>query len=369
MVFLYTLPLLRAAVPGWFPPIMGVVLAAGLCAPHLACRSRPLVGFGAVVGAFGIQLVLGVGFLPADVMLCLALYRVAVRRSRQISVAAAAVVALSAVLATVRWDDPDFGTPELGSTLVLVVSVWIWGSMIGVRRAYVAALEDRAAQLERDQENRNRIVVATERARIAREMHDVVSHSLSVVVVMAEGAAVSVRSDPDRAEQAMRTVENTGRTALLEMRRMLGVLRDGGPGSEAPQPGLGQLGALVDDARASGAPVELTTHGTSRALPAGVDLAVFRIVQEALTNARKHAGPNLTRIDVHVQVDDAAVEVRVGDDGRGPSTGGRAGELSGGHGLVGMRERIAAYGGQLRVGARSGGGFEVSASVPLGRTA
>lgn len=366
LVFVYTLPMVREAVlPAAVPTAAGVVLAAVLCGSYLLCRRRPLAGFGAVIGVVGVQLVLGIGVLPADVMILLALYRVALDRSRSTSLATGVVAGITVVVATLRWDNPGIATSELVSTLLLIVSIWIWGSMIGIRRAYVAALEDRAAQLARDQENQNRIIVATERARIAREIHDTVSHGLSVVVVLAQGAAVNVHNDPDRAQQAMRTVESSGRTALAEMRQMLHVLRDDEPGSQAPSPGVEQLEKLVDDARTAGAPVELTYRGTDRALPAGVDLTVYRIVQEALTNARKHAGPALTRIDVGLTVDDSGVEVRIRDDGAGPPPSRRCG----GHGLIGMRERVAACGGELQAGRANGGGFEIIATVPIGGSA
>lgn len=366
LVFVYTLPMVREAVlPAAVPTVAGVVLAAVLCGAYLLCRRRPLTGFGAVAGVIGVQLVFGIGFLPADVMILLALYRVGLDRSRSTSLAMAVVVGIAVVVATLRWDNPHFATSEAVSTILLVGSVWIWGSMVGIRRAYMAALEDRAAQLARDQENQNRIIVAAERARIAREIHDIVSHGLSVVVVMAQGAAAKVHTDPDRALQAMRTVESSGRTSLAEMRSMLHVLRDDEPGSQAPSPGVEQLGMLVDDARAAGSPVELTCHGTDRALPAGVDLTVYRIVQEALTNARRHAGPDLTRIDVGLTVDDSGVEVRIRDDGVGPPSGRR----DGGHGVVGMRERVVACGGELHVGQAPGRGFEIIATLPIGECA
>lgn len=365
LVFVYTLPTVRAAVPPALPTVAGVVLAAGLCGSYLLCRRRALTSFGVVVGVVGVQLVLGIEFLPADVMILCALYWVALERDRSISAAMGAVAAMTVVVATLRWDNPNFAVSELVSTLLLIVSVWMWGSMIGIRRAYVAALEDRAAQLARDRENQNRIIVAAERARIAREIHDIVSHGLSAVVVLAQGAAGKVHTDPDRAQQVMRTVESSGRTALDEMRWMLHVLREGEPDSQAPQPGIAQLGMLAEDARDSGCPVTLSCHGTDRALPAAVDLTVYRIVQEALTNARKHAGPGLSRVDVGLTVDTSGVEVRIRDDGAGPPCG----QQSDGHGLIGMRERVAACGGELRAGQATGGGFEIRAWLPIGEAA
>lgn len=364
-VLLYSLPLVRAAVPSGVP--VGVVLAvvAVECATFLLCRHRPVAGFAAVVAAFGVQLALDIGFLPSAAMMFLALYRVAVTVDRRLSVLAAFVVTLAMALATARWDNPDFATPELGSVVLLIASIWVWGSAVGLRRAYVDALEARAIQLEQDQENRRQIIVATERARIAREIHDIVSHGLSVVIVLAGGAAASARQDPDRAAEAMGEAEDVARQGLVEMRRMLDVLREDEPGSQAPAPGLAQLDGLVDDTRAAGTPVELAVAGTERDLPAGVDLVVYRIVQEALTNARKHGGPGLTQVEVRLTVHDDRVDVSVADDGRGSAAFPVADLHGGGHGLIGMRERVTAYGGSVRVGPRAGGGFEVRATVPL----
>ncbi|MCI2423729.1 sensor histidine kinase [Saccharopolyspora sp. K220] len=367
VVFVYNLPVQGAYVPGGLPASTGVLVSIGLCAPYVVRRDFPLATFGATIAAFAVQLTLGMGFLPADVMLVFALYNVAVCCQRRVSIAAAGAVALCVLLVAAGWGSELFLTViDLVTALVLIVSVWLWGSTIGIRRAYVASLQERAVQLEKERDSQARIATAKERARIAREIHDIVSHSLSVVVVLAEGAALSVRSDPDRAEQQLKIVEGTGRSALAEMRRMLDVLRDGEPGSHAPQPGVAQLEKLVADARASGSPVEFAVHGTPQELPAGTDLAVYRIVQEALTNTRKHAGPDVTRVDVQLCFSDQDLEVRVRDDGRGPAADDASG---GGHGLVGMRERVAAYGGALRTWPRADGGFEVVATLPLGRTA
>ncbi|WP_165438339.1 sensor histidine kinase [Pseudonocardia sediminis] len=364
VVLAYTLPIQGAYVPAGLPAGTGVLVSVGLCAPWVVRRSFPLGVFGAVVAVFLVQFAIGMGPVPADVMLFLALYAVAVHRRRAVSVGAAAVLAACALLASARWGDGRVS--ELLTAAVSVVTVWMWGSMIGIRRAHVATLRERAAALERERDQRDRAAVEAERARIAREIHDIVSHSLSVVVVLARGASASVRTDPDRAVEALAAVEGTGRSALTEMRRMLGVLRDGEPGSpppgtEAPQPGVAQLAQLVGDARTSGTPVMLTVDGTPGNLPAGTDLAVYRIVQEALTNARRHAGPDLTRVDVHVRIDDDTVRVDVVDDGRGPVDG-----PAGGHGLAGMRERVATHGGTLHTGAGPGGGFTVSATLPVG---
>jgi signal transduction histidine kinase len=366
MVFAYNLPIQIVYVPDGLWPGMGVVVSVGLCAPYVLRRRHSLPVFGVILLTAWSQLVLGVGFIPADVMLALALYNVAVRFRWPVSVPAAATVVLWVLFAVgPRLEEYYFSLADLGLLVLVVVVAWTWGTTARVRRDYVDGLKERARQLERERENQARIVAAAERARIAREIHDIVSHSLSVVVLMAEGASLKVRTEPERAERAMLTVRDTGRNALAEMRRMLDVLREGEPGSQAPQPGIAQLGRLIEESRASGLPVEMTVQGEPVEVSAGVDLVVYRVVQEALTNARKHAGPSLSKVAVRLRYEGDSLEAQVTDDGQGP--GARpGGEPGGGHGLVGMRERVAAYGGKLRTGPRPGGGFEVVATLPIG---
>ena len=202
-----------------------------------------------------------------------------------------------------------------------------------------------------------------ERARIARELHDVTAHSVGIMVVHAQGARRILDRDPERAREALETIERTGQTALEEMRRALGVLRK--PEADvplAPEPGIDALGALVEQARQGGLTVELVTEGTPAPLPADVDRSAYRIVQEALTNTRKHAGP--VRARVAVRYVGEALELEISDDGApGRVRNGAPGED--GHGLVGMRERVALYGGDLHAGHRPEGGFVVRASLPL----
>jgi signal transduction histidine kinase len=188
-------------------------------------------------------------------------------------------------------------------------------------------------------------------------MHDVVAHSVSVMVVQAGGARRILDRDPARAVEAAAHIEQTGRAALVEMRRLLGVLHAGEEAERAPAPGMRELGALVERSRAAGLPVSLTVDGEPRPLPAGLDLAAYRVLQEGLTNAIKyaHAAPT----DVHVRWMPATLELTVAD--RGPGFG----QATGGHGLVGMRERVRLYGGELWTGRRDGGGFEIRARIPL----
>jgi len=220
-------------------------------------------------------------------------------------------------------------------------------------------LEARAARLEREREENARAAVAAERARIARELHDMVAHAVSVIVVKAEAADAVLDRQPEIAHAQLAAIQRTGRQAIAEMGRLLGMLRQDGAANElAPQPSLDQLDALLEQIRSAGLPTEIQVHGEPRPLAPSVDLAAYRLVQEALTNALKHAGPAATAtVDVGYTHDTVAIEV--GDTGRG-SNG-----TDGGHGLIGMRERVALYGGTLKTGPRPGGGFCVAATLPI----
>jgi signal transduction histidine kinase len=248
----------------------------------------------------------------------------------------------------------DFGSYFFSTALA--VTPWLVGRVTRARNIRLAAAE-------REQEQRTRLALSDERTRIAREFHDVVAHSVGVMVVQAEGARRVLERDPGRAREALVSIEQTGRTALAEMRRSLGVLRrdDADPALE-PQPGMDDLGRLLEQAREGGLTVEVAVEGEPKPLPQGVDLSAYRIVQEALTNTIKHAGRAHTQVTVRYGERD--LELEVTDDGPGPSANGEGGS---GHGLVGMRERIAAHGGELRTGPGPEGGFVVRASLPLSR--
>jgi signal transduction histidine kinase len=220
---------------------------------------------------------------------------------------------------------------------------------------------NRRRRIERDHVLAARDAVAAERTRIARELHDAVAHSMSVMVVQAGAARSVLASDPVSAARAMERVEETGRTGLAEMRRLLAILTagDDAPGL-APQPGLAHLDELLGRVRGAGLPVERIVQGEERELPPGIDLTAYRLVQEALTNTLKHAGGAHARVRIHYG--DDALELEVDDDGRGPQN---ADTVAGGHGLVGMRERVAMFEGTLEAGARPGGGYRVRARIPV----
>ena len=247
-----------------------------------------------------------------------------------------------------------------GAWLAFAIA-WLVGRDLRRRRLRVADLEDRAAQLEREREEKAQLAVAEERSRIARELHDMIAHAVSVIVVQAQ-AGPHLMDDPPRLLGVFHAIESSGRDALVELRRLLGILRSEDEQlAIGPQPGLGSLQSLVEQMRTSGLPVGLRIEGEPVQLPAGIDLSAYRIVQEALTNVLKHAGP--ARARVVVRYSGRELELEIADDGRGSATVRDAG-----HGLVGMRERVALYGGDFDAGTRNGGGFVVRARLPLATT-
>ncbi len=238
---------------------------------------------------------------------------------------------------------------------------WFAGRAVRNRVLYGREMEERAARLEALRDEEEARAVQNERRRIARELHDVVAHSMSVMVIQAGAGRRLAASDPDQAAACAALIEQVGREALGEMRRLVGMISpdEHAPAELAPQPGLDALGELADRARAAGLPVELRVSGAPVALPAGAELAAYRVAQESLTNALKHAGPAHVRVLVTWAEDE--LRLVVADDGRGP---GAAPVPGGGHGLVGMQERVALYGGDVTTGRRRGGGFEVRARFP-----
>ncbi|EKX68639.1 sensor histidine kinase [Streptomyces ipomoeae] len=319
------------------------------------------------------QLVLDVPRMPADFAMLVIIYTVAANGARWASRFALVGALCASSLAQMRWSEDRAGTVgNVALAVVLTVPfvlAWVLGDSLRTRRAYFAQLEERAARLEREREAQAKVAVAAERARIARELHDVVAHNVSVMVVQADGAAYVLDAAPDQAKKALETISSTGRQALAEMRRLLGVLRTGEHqegGEYVPQPDVEQIDDLVEQCRTAGLPVDFKVEGTPRPLPSGVELTAYRIVQEALTNTRKHGGPN-AGASVRLVYFDDGLGLLVEDDGKGAphelyEEGGADGR---GHGLIGMRERVGMVGGTLDAGPRPGGGFRISALLPL----
>jgi signal transduction histidine kinase len=265
-----------------------------------------------------------------------------------------------ACIAVVAHVDERLGLEEAVSGILFGGTVSLIAYVLQRRGQRAAALEEQAALLEREREKAERVAVAEERRRIARELHDVIAHSVTLMTVQAGAARLLLADDPKRAQNTVQSVEETGRHALAELRRLLGILRpDEGEASLAPQPGLARIDDLVTWARRAGLPVELAVAGEPRILPPGIDLTAYRIVQEALTNAHKHAGP--AHAQVFLRYGSEALELEVTTDGRDV----RNGADGGGHGLIGMRERVALYDGTFEAGPRAGGGYAVRARLPV----
>ena len=263
-----------------------------------------------------------------------------------------------ASIAVITDQDVRVDPYDMASVVVTGGALSFFAYAIQRRDRRASALEERADQLERERETRARAAVAEERRRIARELHDLVAHSVSVMTVQAGAARLVLDEEPERAVAPLRAVEETGRQALAEMSRLLGILRGEDEPTLVSQPGLADLDTLLAQAQTAGLPVELTVEGEPATLPPGVDLAAYRIVQEALTNARRHAGPAHAQVTVCYERD--ALELEVTDDGRGGFAGKGVG-----HGLIGMRERAGLYDGEIEAGPRPGGGFTVRARLPL----
>jgi signal transduction histidine kinase len=277
----------------------------------------------------------------------------------------ASVVVLMVTASFGLLDDPDgYQYLTAVSMFGFLVGAIVAGLVVRNRERIFVDTERRAAEAEADRLAEAERAVAKERSRIAREMHDVVAHSMSVVAVQAAAGREIVHTDPDKAARVFARIEAVGRESLTELRRMLGVLREVGDESPslAPQPGVAEIADAVEQSNAAGVATQLIVHGQQRPLPAGVELTAFRIVQEALTNVRKHAG-RPAAATVSIDYAPGAVVLEIVDDGRGAATS--MSSLGAGHGLLGMRERAEIYGGEFSAGPRPGGGFAVRASLPL----
>jgi signal transduction histidine kinase len=339
--------------------------------PLVFRRRAPFTVFAVVAASAGVQGILGLrGPLFAFLALNFALYSLAAYGDRRLAMGGAAVwaslltVRLGYVIVT-RWPQVTISRLyDVVDDYVLLAAAWTLGEGVRQRRMHAAELEDRAARLERERDQKAKQAAIQERLRIARELHDVVAHSLSVIGVQAGAARLVLDADPHptRVREAVAAIEATANHAMAEMRRALGILRatDGSGAALAPLPGLGQLPALLDQLRSAGLPVGLTVTGERRPVATSIDLSLYRIVQEALTNALKHA--RATRAEVVVGYGAHDITVEVTDDGRGPSP---SAEHSDGAGTIGMRERVALFGGELQVGPRPRGGYAVRVCLPI----
>jgi signal transduction histidine kinase len=356
----------RSLVAGQRPSdIWAYLLAVALCVPFVFHRRFPVAAITVACCALVLYAVGRYNAYPGlPIFVLVAGVSLHSTRRRALLAAGLAAVALSVAV----WLQPErVATASTWVASLLAVAVaWLWGENLRNRRARWAAMEERARRLEAEREERDRQAVTDERLRIARELHDVVAHSMSVIAVQSGVANHVIDSRPAQARQALATIEATSRSALVELRRLLGVLRQGDDpvASLEPNPGMAEIGRLADQIRSAGVEVELKVEGEPGELPPGVDLSAFRIAQEGLTNVLKHGG-GVAR--VLVRYSPGAVAVEIADDGRAGTDGAPAEGT--GHGLIGIRERVAVFGGQLTAGPVPGGGYRMAARLPYAAAA
>ncbi len=337
---------------------LGVALVLGATLPFAFRRRAPLVVL--LVTSTAVVVLSGLGYNEGLTPAFLYVAAVTVGSActpRNTAIGAGFMVA--ALLALLAFGQSGFDAGNFVINLAIFASAFMFGVTIRSRRLRIAALEDRAVALEHERDEESRRAIADERLRIARELHDVVAHSMGVIAVQAGVGEHVIENDPAEAKRALEAISEVSRSTLAEIRHLLGVLReDDATPSYEPAPGLGELHRLTRDVTAAGVPIEVVVTGVRREVPRGIDLTAYRIIQEALTNVLKHAGD--ARATVTVGYEPGALRLEVTDDGRGPngSSGG------GGHGLVGMQERVAVYGGTLQAGSRTGGGYQVVAMLP-----
>lgn len=344
--------------------VIGVIMVIAVNAALTGRRRHPIPVL-AFVTLLGMALLVLDYSAPQMLASVVALYSVGAHVDRPRSIQAfAAATSVFTVIALIGWSiaEEDVSLTDITWSLAILTTAFVLGDSLRGRRAHLATLEARAADLEREQEQLAQRAVIDERQSIARELHDVVAHTMSVMVVQAGAARRLIDQRPDQARTALESVEATGRSGLDEMRRLLGVLRTDGENGDAeyaPQPSLSRLSELVTSCTDAGLPVALEVEGDPPELPAGLDLSAYRVVQEALTNTMKHAGPAAAK--VCLEWSPSQLTLSVVDDGRGAAVAFTAP----GHGLLGMRERVELYGGDLRVGPQPGGGFGVHATFPI----
>ena len=346
----------------------GGILGLAMLVPLIWRRSHPELVFFGVSAVAVFQWLLGVSLQGGNVGLLVALYAISVYGAVRWSRIALVVGGMGVLMATARYNTSNDWKQQftmMVSLGALVFGIWAFGERRRTRGLYVQQLEERAAQLERDRDREAKLAVSNERTRIAREIHDVVAHGLSIMIVQADGGLYAADASPEQAKKALATIGDTGRASLTEMRKMLGLLKQDAqpeldPNQPRPQPGVSSLPELIDNVRQTGLAVDYQVTGIPRDLPALLGLTAYRIVQEGLTNTLKHAGPG-AQTSVLLDFGREMLTVVVTDNGRG------AGLVPGsdpGHGLIGMRQRASISGGTVNAGPKVGGGYEVIAKLP-----
>jgi signal transduction histidine kinase len=358
----FTEPRTRALTTPWMFGLALVLLLLQTI-PLAWRRTHPSIVLVLVASAFGLKVLFGINTSVAALGILVAMYSVAVYEPGRRRLVFLAIAALGFVAGFVAFGLT--GNPRslaLSVPSLAHVAAWLLGDYLRTRRAYVAQLEERAARLERERDQDRQVAADQERARIARELHDVVAHDVSVIAIQAGAARTVQPSKPQAALQALGLIETTARQTLDELSQLLGVLRkrDGTTPDRNPQPGIDKLPALVDELQSAGLTVDVVTNGEARPLPPAVDLSAYRILQEATTNVLKHAQARHVAIRIAYRPHDIVLFIR--DDGVGKRSAPSGGN---GHGLIGMRERVSLFGGHLRAGAPPNGGFLVVARLPI----
>jgi len=342
-------------------PLSGGMLIALATAPVAWRRSHPLLALtvsGGALSALAFFVAPVTPLLAGLLPLLVLTYSVAVYAGREEALAGLVVAGVTIGLLTARIPEMQT-TGEMLFGTVVILGTWLLGQIAHRRERQVEQLADRAVKLEQERDEQTRTAIAEERARIARELHDVVAHSVSVMVVQAGAARVMLDASPDRAQETLRSIEGTGREALAELRRLLGLLRSEADGVNlAPQPRMSGVDALIAQFRDTGLAVDLRIEGAPHPMTAGLELTAYRIIQEALTNVLKHAkGASAA---VCVRYEPGSIRLQIEDDGLRRDAVERPG-----HGLIGMRERVTLYGGRLDAGPQVRGGYRVSACLPI----
>jgi signal transduction histidine kinase len=342
---------------------IGLVLLQTL--PVAARTVAPLAALSVSVAAVSLHIGVGYEGVPAGTLAALVILYSAASLTDMRRALLAALITAAGLAIYFTTDRSDPGLTQAVTTAATYAAAWGLGIYARSRRDYTNIVEERASLLEREHEVRAREAVADERARIARELHDMVGHALNLIVIQSGGAQRVFESKPAVARDALASIESTGRHALTDMERMLGMLRepDGSAEAFSPQPGLGNVDELAAHVSEAGLPVQVTVEGSPVPLPSSIDLSAYRIIQEALTNALKHAGP--ARAEVHVRYGAEQLDLEIVDDGRGTPFDSVAAGAEGRRGLIGMKERVGLFGGELTAGPRPEGGFRVHVSLPI----
>ncbi|WP_114560597.1 sensor histidine kinase [Desertihabitans aurantiacus] len=362
-MLLYTLPISVGFVWRGWDTVQLLVISLGLTLPWLVGHRRPLLCFAVMAGAGAVQIAYGHPLMPANLLLPASIFTLADRRPKNVSLPALGVVLVEGVVAAVHWEESlASAIAPIAALCLISVCAWTWGHASSLRRAYAESLEQAAEHLRRERAHLAEIAAARERTRIARDMHDVISHSIAGVLTLAEG---TLRADPDlpeRQREALQSISRSCRQCLREFRALLRVLRDDGDLPETPA--ISDLRSLLEVLEASGVVTHVHADAGERQTPPAHQEVVYRLVQEAVTNTQRHA-TDVHRFEVRIAVIDQQLEVLVSDDGL-PAA--EEAETGSGLGLRGMRERVEALGGTLEHGPQPPRGYRLRAQLPLGTT-